>query len=104
MSGCSPQGFVDSMAPTRGRGFFAFMRSMKMMPGSPVAWAFSTMRSKMSRARSVFTTAPERGLTRSYVPSARTASMKASVIATERLKFVNRLVSRLQLMNSRISG
>ena len=44
-SGCSPHGFVDSISPSAGVGLSRFIRSMKMMPGSPVAHAISTMRS-----------------------------------------------------------
>jgi len=36
---------VDSMSPSSGVGLSRFIRSMKMMPGSPVAHAISTIRS-----------------------------------------------------------
>jgi hypothetical protein len=42
-SGCSPQGFVDSISPRCGVGLSRLMRSMKMMPGSPVAHAIWTI-------------------------------------------------------------
>jgi hypothetical protein len=45
-----------------------------------------------------------RGLIRSYFAPAFTASMNASVTATEMLKFVICVTSRLHVTNSRMSG
>ena len=103
-SGCSPQGLVASYEPSLGTGLCSLARSMKKTPGSPVFHAPSTIMSKISRAFSRPTTSPERGLIRSYSSSPATASMNASVIATEMLKLVICEVSFLQRMNSRISG
>ncbi len=69
------------------------MRSMKTMPGSPLSHAMSTIRENTSRARSFETTAPVRGLTRSYSESLFTALMKSSVSATEQLKLVSCVLS-----------
>ena len=77
---------------------------MKKTPGSPVFHAPSTIMSKISAAFSRPATSPLRGLIRSYSSSCSTARMKASVIATEMLKFVICEVSFLQRMNSRMSG
>ena len=77
---------------------------MKKTPGSPVFQAPWMIRSQTSRALSCPTTLPVLGWIRSYSPSASTASMKASVTATEMLKLVILVVSSLQVMNSMMSG
>ncbi len=60
-SGCSPQGFVDSIEPTWGVGLEALTRSMKTMPGSPLFQAWSTISLKRSLALSVPETVRVRG-------------------------------------------
>ena len=60
--------------------------------------------SQTSRALSWPTTLPVLGWCRSYIASASTAAMNASVTATEMLKFVILVVSSLQVMNSMMSG
>ena len=102
--GCSPQGFVASYDPSAGTGLYSLARSMKKTPGSPVFQAPFTIMSKISRAFSRPANSPLRGVIRSYSSSFATASMKASVIATEMLKFVICEVSFLQRMNTRMSG
>ncbi len=77
---------------------------MKNTPGSPVLHAPSTIMSKISRASSWPTTSPVRGFTSAYASPRCTASMNASVTATEMLKFVICVTSLLHVMNSRMSG
>ena len=78
---------------------------MKNTPGSPVFQAPWMILSQTSRALSWPTTLPvlrvDAGRTS---PSASTASMNASVTATEMLKLVILVVSSLQVMNSMMSG
>ena len=62
------------------------------------------MRSNTSRARRVSTTSRVEGSIRSYSRSFLTAAMKASVMATLKLKLVNRVWSCLATMKSRMSG
>ena len=77
---------------------------MKYTPGSPVAQALRTILSNTVRASSLPTGSLLRGLKSSYSVPFATASMKASVMATEMLKFVAWVRSCLQSMNSRMSG
>ncbi len=86
---CSPQGLVASYTPTLGVGLKSLSRSMKIIPGSPVFHADSTMRSKTSRARSFPLICWVRGFISSYSPSCFRAAINASVTATEILKLVN---------------
>ena len=79
-------------------------RSTKKTPGSPVFHAPSTIESKTSLALSRPFTSPVRGVIRSYSAPSATASMKASVTATEMLKLVIWDVSFLQRTNRRMSG
>ncbi len=104
-NGCSPQGLVASTMPISGVGFagLALIRSMKIIPGSPVRQAARTIRSKTSFADSRPVTAPVCGFTRSYSVPAASASMNLSVAATEMLKLVIP-PSSLHSMNSRMSG
>jgi len=103
-SGCSPQGFVLSIAPIRGVGLSRLIRSMKMIPGSPFRHDESTICSNTFRAESLATTSREWGFTRLYSSSLSTAFMKSSVRATEMLKLFSRFVWLLQVMKSRMSG
>ena len=102
-SGCSPQGFTLSIAPRSGVGLAAFTRSRKSSPGSPEPQASSAMRRKRSRAGTSRTTAPVRGWRSSKLRPAPTASMKASVTATDTLKFPSP-GPRLASTKSRMSG
>src|SRR5512143_1717974 len=102
--GCSPQGFVLSIAPIRGVGLSRLIRSMKIIPGSPFFQEESTIRSKTSRAGRRAVTSRECGLTRLYSSPLSTAFMNSSVSATEMLKLLSRFVWLLQVMKSRMSG
>ena len=66
-SDCSPQGFVASIWVSSGVGFaeLRLIRSMKIIPGSPVRHAAETMWSNTSGAASRPTGCPERGFTSS---------------------------------------
>src|SRR6266704_793256 len=77
---------------------------MKYTPGSPVFQAPWTIFRNTSRASSWPTTLPVRGWIRSKRVPSSTAFMKASVTATEMLKFVTWVRSSLQVTNSRMSG
>src|SRR3712207_4652498 len=92
----SEHGFVDSMGYC-GVGLSALILSIKTTPGSPLSHAPSTIFAKSSRARTVLTTSPSLGLTRSKSPSSPTASIKASVMATEMLKLLIWSLSFLQI-------
>ena len=102
--GCSPQGFVLSIAPIFGVGLSRLIRSMKIIPGSPFFQEESTIRSKTSRAARRRVTSRVWGLTRLYSSPFSTAFMNSSVSATEMLKLLSRLVWLLQMMKSRMSG
>ena len=103
-NGCSPHGLVDTIVPTWGVGLALFIVSMKMIPGSPVSHALSTISSNTVSALIFPAVSPLLGFMRLYVLWDVNASMKASVTATEMLKFVNWLFFRLTRINSRISG
>src|SRR5665647_1755867 len=87
--GCSPHGFVDSIAPSFGVGLSRLIRSMKIIPGSPFFHEESTIRSNTSRAGRRAVTSRECGLTRLYSSPLSTAFMNSSVSATEMLKSVS---------------
>src|SRR2546426_8175940 len=73
---------------------------MKYTPGSPVFQAPCTTFRNTSRASSWPTAAPVRGWIKSQLVPSSTARMKASVTATEMLKFVTWVRSSLQAMRS----
>ena len=98
--GCSPQGLVASIRPMFLIGFFSLMRSMKMIPGSPVRCACSTMRFHISpTVQAAFERWPSslrlwrtvHSLVRGFITwctvfgSVRSSSRNRSVIETEML-------------------
>ena len=102
--GCSPHGFVDSIAPIFGVGFDLLILSMNIMPGSPFFHALFTIMSNTSRALRCPKTFLLCGAMRSYSSSRSTLFMNSSVIATEMLKFVMSLSVSLHFMKSSMSG
>ncbi len=105
-SGCSPQGLVLSICPSSGVGFelVSFMRSMKTIPGSPLAQADSTMEVKTSLALSVPAASLLRGLIMSKLPPVSTAFMNLSSRAMEMLKFSSTPACDFIVIKSLISG
>lgn len=103
-SGCSPQGFVLSINPKFVVGFFLFISSMNIIPGSPERHAFAQIRSNISLAFSVWIVFLVRGFTNGHGLFLATASMNASVVLTDMLKLRSESSLFFDVMNSRRSG
>ena len=98
------QGFVLSISPTWGVGLAAFMRSRKMIPGSPFSHALFTMVSNSFLADRFLTTCPSLGFLSWNSPSRFTADINSLFKPTEMLKLLSLVRSFFAFTKSSMSG
>ncbi len=95
---------VLSISPSCGVGFFWFILSRKIIPGSPLAHAASTILSNIMGADTRPVSCLVLGFISPYSSPCSTASMNLSVRATEMLKLLSLSVLVFAVMNFSMSG